>query len=504
MYILKSDENRFMDQFTIQQEPISSVDLMERAALRCAYWLTNHLLERAPITIYCGTGNNGGDGLAITRLLCDQGWDAHAMLIQSKNQLSPDNEEHLKRLQELHPNHIRHINPGMDIPPPRPGYVVDALFGTGISRAAEGLELRAIEVMNASGQPIIAVDLPSGLTSNESSLTNVNKIIKAKHTLTFQFLKPCLVMPENMQFFGQVTILDIGLDSKGLDQIQPWMELITPQTIQQLLKHRSASGHKGSFGHAVLMAGGHGKAGAGILAAKSCLRSGCGLLSLVIPKEENQLFQATLPEAMTIPYCQELPIKSIPAKTTALGVGPGIGLGPIAAQTLEQLIGMWSRPMVLDADAINLVSEQKVKLSQIPDGSLFTPHVGEFERLVSKQNNDFERLDAQQAWSKSTGHLLLVKGAFTKITTPEGRVWVNPTGNAGMAKGGSGDILTGLITGLHARGYTLEESAIIGAYLHGLAGDLCAQQLGMEAMTAGDIISKLPEAWKRLKNDTFN
>jgi NAD(P)H-hydrate epimerase len=252
------------------------------------------------------------------------------------------------------------------------------------------------------------------------------------------------------------------------------------------------------------MAGGTGKAGAGILAAKSCLRSGCGLLTMVIPSSENVIFQAAIPEAMTLQYDATNSLSNIPIKTSAVAAGPGIGTDATAMQTLTRLIERWPQPMVADADAINLLSQHQNLLHRLPKGSLLTPHVGEFERLAGKKDNDFDRLEAQLELSKVLGIYILLKGAFTKITTPEGKIWVNPTGNAGMAKGGSGDILTGLIAGLSARGYTMEEAAILGAYLHGLAGDLCAERIGMEAMHAGDLIEMIPEAWKRIQATTFN
>jgi len=503
MFILKAESIRFLDQFTIQHEPITSIDLMERAAGACVDWMIEQLPPK-PVTIYCGTGNNGGDGLAIARLLAQKGWTVSAILLQSRDRLSSDHQINLQRLQQDYPSQLVIIRPGQEVPRPADGYVVDAIFGTGFSGEASGLELVAIEVMNDCKYPIISIDLPSGLASNKSSIHIQNKIVKAKNTLTFQYLKPCLVMPENIPFFGTVSVLDIGLDPRGLEQIDTSMELVTPKVVKQLMKERLGAGHKGDFGHALIMAGGSGKSGAGILAAKSCLRSGCGLLSMVIPSSENVIFQAAIPEAMTLQYDATNSLSTIPIKTSAVAAGPGIGTDVTAMQTLTRLMELWPQPLVVDADAINLLSQHHELLQQLPEGSLLTPHVGEFERFAGKKDNDFDRLDAQLERSKVLGIYILLKGAFTKITTPGGKIWVNPTGNAGMAKGGSGDILTGLIAGLAARGYSLEEAAILGAYLHGLAGDLCAERLGMEAMHAGDLIEMIPEAWKRIQATTFN
>lgn len=502
MKILSAEQNRLMDTYTILNEPISSMDLMERAASACAQWILRNAQVDQPILVYCGSGNNGGDGLAITRILSENKIDCKAILLNSKDKLSADNQSNLNRLIEKHPGRIQIISNNNTVPPPpKESIVVDAIFGTGFKGVATGIESEAIRKINTSGCVVIAIDLPSGMASNEATQTSINNVVKSNHTLTFQYLKPCLVMPENLELIGQVHVLDIGLDARGLGQFESEMELVSIDLISNIIKDRPSSGHKGEFGHATIMAGGTGKAGAGVLAAKSCLRSGCGLITMIVPQSENLVFQSSVPEAMTICYVENNTSIAIPTKTTALAAGPGIGTNLTAKETLHHLIEIWDKPLVADADALNLLSESPNLLNRLPKGTLLTPHVGEFERLIKKSTqNDFERLEEQKALSKKLNCIILLKGAFTKITTPEGRIWVNPTGNAGMAKGGSGDVLTGLIAGLAARGYSLEEAAILGAYLHGLAGDLCAKKLGMEAMHASDIIEAIPQAWQQVND----
>jgi NAD(P)H-hydrate epimerase len=502
MKILSADKNRFMDAFTIQNEPISSLDLMERAASACTHWILQNTQKDRPILVYCGAGNNGGDGLAITRMLSDNQLDCKAILLDTRGKLSQDNISNLNRLTEKYPDRIHIVSNGNPVPSPQKGsIIVDAIFGTGFRGAASGIELEAIHQINASECQVISIDIPSGIASDEHTQNIKYNTVKANATLTFQYLKPCLVMPENLEQIGHVQVLDIGLDARGLSQFEAEMELVSLDLIRGIIKDRPIAGHKGDFGHATIMAGGTGKSGAGILAAKSCLRSGCGLITMVVPRSENAIFQSSVPETMTICYGDDHPSISIPVKATSLAVGPGIGTNQTAKESLGRLMELWGKPIIVDADALNILSESPEMLNKLPHGSLLTPHVGEFERLIKKStNHDFERLEEQKALSKKLNCIILLKGAFTKITTPEGRVWVNPTGNAGMAKGGSGDILTGLIAGLAARGHKMEEAAILGAYLHGMAGDLCAQTLGMEAMHASDIIEAIPDAWQDITN----
>lgn len=499
MNILNSNIIRFLDESTIQNEPISSIDLMERAARKCAEWIESSLNPTQRILVVCGPDNNGGDGLAITRQLAEKGWLIKALLLDSRNYLSNDCKVNLDRLTRRFPDRVQIIQDAEQLPLALGcDVVVDAIFGIGFKGEVRGLVASAIDVINSSDCTVISIDLPSGLTSNEAINIIDNKIIKSDITITFQFLKPALVMPENAPFFGKVEVLDIGLDASGLNEAEIDMHLSDMQSIRMLLKERESTGHKGNFGHALLMAGGIGKAGAGILAVRSCLRSGCGLVTAIVPKEENPIFQTACPEAMTIQYQESSTEIMPPEKASAVGIGPGIGTNTTALNTVQSLIQKWKKPVIIDADGLNLMSQHHDLFQMIPKGSLLTPHVGEFERLFGKCNNDFERLELQKSMSKTHQWIILLKGAYTKITTPDGKIYVNSTGNAGMAKGGSGDVLTGLITGLHARGYQLTDAAILGAYLHGLAGDLSAEKLGIEAMNAGDLIEFIPAAWQTI------
>lgn len=505
MNILSSEQIRFLDAYTIQNEPISSIDLMERAALTCVEWIEKHFDRGKRICVFCGPGNNGGDGLAITRLLAQRGWQIQAIILNSKGSLSKDCIINLDRLKELFPDLIQEFTEKSALPATiECDLLIDAIFGTGFRGTATGLEAQVIDHINGSNKEIISIDIPSGLTSNEYIKSNDIHIIKSKHTITFQFLKPAMVMPESAPYCGAVHVMDIGLDLKGLHQLSIELQLIDIQYLKGILLDRESSGHKGSFGHAFLMAGGAGKAGAGILALKSCLRSGCGLVTAAVPREENPIYQVACPEAMTTTYSESSTHVQIPLKVNSIGIGPGIGTSSITLETIISILKRWNKPVILDADALNLVGLHPELKSLVPAGSLLTPHVGEFERLFGSSTNDFERLELQKSISKKHQWFILLKGAFTKITTPDGFAYVNPTGNAGMAKGGSGDVLTGLITGLHARGYEIKDAAILGAFLHGLAGDIAAHGLGTEAMNASDLVESIPKAWKQLLDQVAN
>ncbi|MFN5324960.1 MAG: NAD(P)H-hydrate dehydratase [Bacteroidota bacterium] len=492
-----------MDAYTMANEPILSIDLMERAALACTHWIERNLSNQNTIIAFCGPGNNGGDGLAIVRILLQKGWNASAILLKSKDSISPDCKTNLDRLANSFPDRINIITKANQLPRLN-GYpiIIDAIFGTGFKGVTQGLEADAIAQINQSGAEVISIDTPSGLCSNKTSFINDNKIVIPKNTLTFQFLKPALIVPENMPKTGKVHVLDIGLMESGLNTDDKKSELVDLLLLNKFIKNRALEGHKGMFGHAVLMAGGPGKAGAGLLSGNACLRSGCGLLSMVVPHGENSIFQTGLPMAMTIQYNEHSTPLCIPDKTTAVAIGPGIGTSSDTQSIVSNLLNMWRKPAILDADAINLISQNPMLKALVPAGSLLTPHVGEFDRLVGASNNDFDRWEKQINLSKETGWYILLKGAFSKITTPEGHTYVNPTGNSGMAKGGSGDVLTGLLVGLNARGYSIEESAILGAYLHGLSGDLAALDLGQEAMHAGDLVDYIPKAWNSLLSES--
>ncbi len=491
MKIFSASQIRATDAHTIQYEPVSSIDLMERAAKACAEWIAKRTDNKKVFNVFCGPGNNGGDGLAIARLLRQNGFDINTFIIRSGKNYSKDFLENEKRLLELNQSHVHDINQGDEIPEfSKEEYVIDALFGTGLSKPVTGLYAKVIEKINSSGAEIISIDMPAGLFADQHS--GSNEIIRASHTLSFQLPKLACMFPENEKYVGQFHVLDIRLFQPFIDEQVSVNHFVTADSIKAFLKPRLKFSHKGNYGHALIVAGSKAKTGAAILATQACLRSGVGLVSVHIPEERLTAMQVSCPEAMIA--------DDIVSETySAIGIGPGIGTDSSAKIMLMRILQSVKVPVVLDADALNIISENEELVGLIPNKSILTPHVKEFERLAGKTSNDFERHELQVSFSKKYQVFMVLKGAHSCITTPEGNSYFNSTGNPGMAKGGSGDVLTGIITGLLAQGYSSEESALLGVYMHGLAGDLAAEKKGMDGMIAGDIVNGISDAWKTLR-----
>jgi NAD(P)H-hydrate epimerase len=377
--------------------------------------------------------------------------------------------------------------------------VIDALFGSGLNRALEDVTGKLVEHINHSGADIVSIDIPSGLFTDRSSKGNM--IVRANHTLSFQCYKPAFLVPENAAYTGDINILDISLHPDFLKTLASRYELVDKSIIQSIYRPRNRFAHKGNFGHALLAAGSYGKMGAAVLTVKSCLRSGVGLLTCHIPKCGYDIIQTAVPEAMAMTDFNSSFLTKIEEDITkydAIGIGPGIGTASDTRMLVREIFDAYRSPMVLDADALNCISLQKDFLQLIPAGSILTPHPKEFERLFGKVANDFERMELTLQKARELNVIIILKGHHTMIATTDGRAFFNSTGNAGMATGGSGDVLTGILTGLLAQGYSSIETAIFGTYLHGLAGDIAAEKLSMEAMASGDLIECLGEAFKRV------
>jgi hydroxyethylthiazole kinase-like uncharacterized protein yjeF len=497
MKILSAEQIRAWDQYTIQQEPVASIDLMERAAAKCVEWLEKNHYSGKNFVLFCGKGNNGGDGLALARMLRDKDNEILVYITETGNKGTDDYETNLHRLQNTANAAIHFIKSEPDFPVLKPGSVIiDALFGSGLTRPLEGMISKLVKTINHSGCEIIAVDMPSGLFTDKSSKSHT--VINASHTLSFQCYKPAFLVAENAAAMGTVHILDIGLKKDFPATAESKMELVDGELIRSIYKPRNLFAHKGNFGHALFIAGSHGKMGAAVLAAKACLRSGVGLLTCHIPQCGYDILQTAVPEAMVNTDFNSSFITSIEynlAGFNAAGVGPGIGTASETRRFLKNFFTAFKKPVVLDADGLNCISMEKDLLKEIPAGSILTPHPKEFERLFGESENDFERIDKALALAGLLNCLIILKGHHTFIATPSGRGYFNATGNAGMATAGSGDVLTGILTGLLAQGYAPENAAILGVYLHGLAGDIAAKKHSQEAMLAGDIIDSLGAAF---------
>jgi hydroxyethylthiazole kinase-like uncharacterized protein yjeF len=495
MKILSSEQIRSADAYTIANEPVSSIHLMERAATACTKWIKENISHQTSIRIFCGPGNNGGDGLAIARLLLKSGYKCQVFIPRVSDKYSSDFLENEKRLHESFPDSMNNLKSENDFPLTGPGdVIIDALFGTGLSKPVEGLNAKLIEYLNNSGAETISIDTPSGLYIDQ--VTKSSSVIHAHHTLTFHSPKFSFLFPGNEKNVGDFHVLDIGLDKNFIESISSMNYFLTKEIVQSFLKQRSKFSHKGTFGHALIAAGSKGKMGAAVLAVKGALRSGVGLVSAVIPSSGIDIMQISCPEAMVVTRKIDL------ENYSAVGVGPGIGTDEKAIAMLDKILKQSTKPLVLDADALNIILKNKKLLKKIPANSILTPHPKEFERLAGKTKNDFERHQLQLSLSKKYNVVVVLKGAYTCIITPEGKSFFNSTGNPGMAKGGSGDVLTGMIISLLAQGYTAEEAALLGVYLHGLAGDIAAEKKGMDGMVAGDLVEAIQEAWMILRKSS--
>lgn len=500
MKILKADQVRSWDQYTIEHEPIASIDLMERAATKCFEWLDNNGWLVHSFAIFCGKGNNGGDGLAISRMLAVRGCKVSVYILEFGHKGTEDFQTNLAKLHQ-HPSidihYIQDENNFHSLP--KETVIIDALFGSGLTRPLEGVTAALVDHINNSGNTIIAIDVPSGMSVDQSS--KGNKIVKANYTLSFQCYKLAFLVAENAAFIGDVVILDIGLLSEFHASLETDLKLIDRSFIRSIYKPRNRFAHKGNFGHAIIIAGSYGKIGAAVLASKACLRSGVGLLSCFVPKCGYDILQTAIPEAMVMTDANSSIITKIDEdvlKYNSIGIGPGLGTASETRTAFKELLTAYKRPIVLDADALNGLSMEKT-LPSLPPGSVLTPHPKEFERLFGESKNDFERIGKALRHAKLLNCTIVLKGHHTFIATTSGKGYFNNTGNAGMATAGSGDVLTGMITSLLAQGYSSEDASILAVYLHGLAGDIAANEFSKEAMIAGDIIDSIGKAFKLLE-----
>jgi len=502
MKILTAEQIRAADAYTIACEPISSVDLMERAAEACTQWIIEQFPIETDFVIICGMGNNGGDGLALSRQLLTQGYRVETFIIPFFSKASEDFLINRKRLEETKNAEITEIKTVDDIVISgqigNNTILIDALLGSGLSKAVEGKLAETIQKINSLNLPVIAIDIPSGLAMNDNTASDKKNIIRAGFTLTFEAPKLSFLFADNADYVGEFSILDIGLDKKFLAEQKSLDNWVTEDMIAPIFRHRARFSHKGTYGHALLIAGGYGKIGAAILGSKSCLRSGAGLLTTQVPKCGYKILQTSVPEAMILVDEEEQEFSGIKdiSKYNAIGIGPGIGTSEKAANGLKMLIQQASVNMVLDADALNILSENKTWLSFLKPETIITPHPGEFARLAGKSTTAFEAYNKQREFAVKYKLHVILKGAFTSIATPNGEIYFNSTGNPGMATAGSGDTLTGIILGLLAQGYLPAQAAILGVYIHGLAGDIAAQELGENALIAEDITNNLGKAFQ--------
>lgn len=504
MKIFNALQTREIDNCTIINQGIESIDLMERASLAVYELLINRLDPRLPVYIFAGSGNNGGDALAIARMLLLNHYHLLVFLVNTEDKLSVDCRINKKRLEHLLP--VYEISQKEDIPSiPSDCTIIDGLFGSGLNRPLEGIYHKIVHAINESGNKVYSIDMPSGLFIEDNGGDDNNAIIKAEEVFTFQSPKLSLLLPDSNSFLQKMTIVDIGLCQKCMDEQPTDYNFLQGEDIINLISPRSLFSHKGDFGRALIIAGSYGKMGAAVLAAKACLRAGVGLLTMHIPSCGAEIVQTAVPEAMVdVDNVREqnskLNISDSDIEKFTIGIGPGIGTNSSVRELLSYLLDKYRKPLVIDADALNLIAEDDSLKEAIPQKSILTPHPIEFERLVGEKfNNAYKRLQAARKFAATHDVYIVLKGAYTAIVTPEKKVYFNSTGNPGMATGGSGDILTGIITSLLAQKYTPLDASLAGVYLHGLAADLVTKSISERSLLPSDIVEYIGHAYLKLE-----
>lgn len=504
MKLFSGPQIRNWDAMTLQIQNVDSTELMDRASGVFAHWISEkaysrHQHEGRRTIILAGPGNNGGDALAIARFLSAD--NIPITVIRAMTSQTNFSKDHLIQLEEL-PRCVEVIPVLLDNTPimfpefQSTDIIIDGLFGSGLSRPLEGGWAELIKHINRSEATIYSIDIPSGIDADGSIS---GPAIQANHTLSFQIPKRSFFMPENEITCGAWEVMSIGLDERFEEITDSDHILMDMELAAKIIRRRTKFSHKGTYGHGLLICGSSGKIGAAILAGKGALRSGIGLLTVAIPGRGEIIMQTALPEAMVIcdphDYHWSTPISE--ERFDAIGIGCGIGTYDLSQKVLNAQIESSEKPMVLDADALNMIAQGGYSES-LPTGTILTPHPGEFKRLFGDFPNSRQRWDFMRDYSAHTGQIIILKGAHTVISSPDGTIYINSTGNPGMATAGSGDVLTGIITGLLAQNYLPEQAAILGVFIHGLAGDLAAADMGMESIIASDLINHLGKAFQQV------
>lgn len=506
MKIFTAAQIKELDRFTIENEPVSSVELMERAATKLAREIINVCDENTPVVAFAGPGNNGGDALAVVRMLRIEGINAVAFLFNVNGSLSDDCQTNRDRLNAKYPEALKEVV--QEFEPPKltsETVVIDGLFGSGINKPLTGGFAAVVKYINQSDAKVISIDIPSGLMPEDNTYNVRQNIIEADVTLTLGSKKLCMMLTDNQRYIGELRVLDIGLHKEYIDKTEAQYTILEDSMVRERIRCRDVYAHKGDMGHALIMAGSYGMGGAAVLAAKACLRSGTGKVTVHTPRCNNDILQISVPEAIVdLDKDNEMIMQTAESsKYSAIGIGPGIAQSEGTAIAIMTQIRSAKAPVVIDADALNILSSHRAWLQQLPEGLVFTPHPKEMDRLCDTPPvDDYDRLMKACDMAQRVRGYVILKGHNSALCMPNGQIVFNSTGNAGMATAGSGDVLTGILTGLLARGYAAVDASMIAMYIHGYAGDLAARELGEESMIASDIIKFLPKAFKYIMSES--
>lgn len=505
MKIFTAAQIHELDNYTITHEPIKSIDLMERSAKTITRAIMDEWTERTPMVIFAGPGNNGGDALAVARLLAEENYKVSVYLFNIHNKLSDDCAANKQRLiDSKRVGHFTEVTLNFDPPELTEDMVViDGLFGSGLNKPLIGGFASLVKYINQCPAKVVSIDIPSGLMCEDNTYNIHSNIIRADLTLTLQQKKLSMMMADCQKYIGRLRVLDIRLSKEYIDKTEANCRILEEQDVRRLLMPRDDFAHKGAMGNALIIAGSYGMAGAAVLATKACLRSGVGKVTVHTPRRNYLVMQTAVPEAVMQMDHEETYFSESVDSTDfdALGIGPGLGLVENTAIALIGQIRRTSCPIVADADALNILANHQAWMQQLPSGIIMTPHPKEFDRMAgSTSNNDYERLIRAQQMAEHIKGYIILKGHHSALCMPDGHIVFNATGNSGMATAGSGDVLTGILTALLARGYDKGTACQLGMYLHGLAGDLAAKEVGKESLVASDIIQFLPKAFLKLED----
>jgi ADP-dependent NAD(P)H-hydrate dehydratase / NAD(P)H-hydrate epimerase len=504
MKIFTSAQIHELDKYTIENEPILSIDLMERSSKALTHAIIDTWNNRTPIVVFAGPGNNGGDALAVARLLAEQGYKVEVYLFNINGHLSEEctiNRDRILNNKKI----FGFTEVKQEFDPPKlenETLVVDGLFGSGLNKPVTGGFASLVKYINASPAEIVSIDIPSGLMTEDNTYNVRTNIIRADMTLTLQQLKLSFLFAENQQYLGNIKVLDIRLSQEWIKNADTKFYMIEENDIRARILPRDDFAHKGMMGNALVIAGSYGMAGAAVLASKACLRSGAGKVTVHTPKRNISIMQITVPEAV-IQFDKDETYFSEAIDCEdfdAMAIGPGLGQAENTGVALIAQLRRTQAPTVVDADAINILANHRAWLQQLPKDIILTPHPKEFERLAGHCTDSYERIVKARDLAEHLQAYIIIKGHHSTLCMPDGRIFFNSTGNSGMATAGSGDVLTGIIVGLLARGYKQGDACMVGMYLHGLAGDLAAKELGKESLIASDIINYLPQAFKMIND----
>ncbi len=493
-----------LDRYTIEKERISSIDLMERAARMLTCAISKSWGNEMPVIVFAGPGNNGGDGLAVARMLSELGYSVKVYLFNSRGSLSADCAENKRRcVASKTIKDFQEVTNEFDPPILERGMlVIDGLFGSGLNKPLIGGYAALVKYINNSDATVVSIDVPSGLMTEDNTYNVRANIVRADVTLTLQHKKLSFLFAENQELLGELRILDIQLSKEGIEKIPSSYCLLEESDVKKIILRRNDFAHKGNMGHALIVAGSYGMAGAAILASKACLRSGVGKVTIHTPKKNVQILQTSVPEAiLSIDKDEAYVTETLDTSSfNSLGIGPGLGLQEYSSIALVSQVRRSNIPVVLDADGLNIFAKHRAWVQQLPKGVILTPHPKEFDRLSGGDFTDsYERLESARQMAQNFKAYILLKGHYSALCLPDGDVVFNSTGNSGMATAGSGDVLTGIITAFLARGYSQKDACMLGMYIHGLAGDIASKVVGKESLIASDIISCLPKAFQKLE-----